>query len=335
VQALYQLISAATSLQTSPPPAIAAALAAQSRDDLQRCGRVTGQLRNAVKELQECACDWGRLAEASFDADLSSLATIRILEKGMSNLATWIEMVCLKSSKQGTMFADTDIEFVPDLLEGYTPSIQIQALIKTFQTIAAEFSRLSENTDARPITHHHTECIFSSVRLINSCPLPYPRFFFQSLQETKLKLSVSPHSRSAGIELQPVSVKTSELLAVKVEGVIERTGIHTKQSREVRSVCIELETLLNNKTQEVNVHRGLDKNVPQAENKLEQTADVFNDFFSVQFLAPFPCGGLYTCTLEAILVDAEGNRWRPGVRHSLTVKSYEDRTTSSRNMSRS
>ena len=57
-----------------------------------------------MKELQECACDWGRLAEASFDADLSSLATIRILEKGMSNLATWIEMVCLKSSKQVSIF---------------------------------------------------------------------------------------------------------------------------------------------------------------------------------------------------------------------------------------
>ena len=64
-----------------------------------------------MKELQECACDWGRLAEASFDADLSSLATIRILEKGMSNLATWIEMVCLKSSKQVSLFHGVNILF--------------------------------------------------------------------------------------------------------------------------------------------------------------------------------------------------------------------------------
>ena len=52
MQVLSQLVSAATSLQTSPPPAIAAALALQSRDDLQRCGRVTGQLRAAVIHLQ-------------------------------------------------------------------------------------------------------------------------------------------------------------------------------------------------------------------------------------------------------------------------------------------
>jgi len=320
VESLYQLVSAATSLQTSPPPAIAAAFAAQSRDDLQRCGRVTGQLRNAVKELQECAGEWGKLAEASFDADLASLAFIRILEKAMSNLATWIEMVCLKSSKQGTMYADTEIEFVPDLPDGYSPSIQIQALIKTFQKIAGEFSRLSLDSELRPITHHHTECIFSSVRLIHSSPLPYPRFFFQSLQETKLKLSVSPHSRTTGIDQQPVTVKTSELLAVKVEGVIERTGVLTKQTREVSRVCIQLHTNIINKT--MDVYRVDDKSL-QAETSLEQTADVVNDFFSVQFLAPFPCGGLYTCSLQAILVDAEGNRWRTDVSHSITVKSYE------------
>ena len=41
-------------------------------------------------------------------------------------------------------------------------------------------------------------------------------YFFPFFQETKLKLSVSPHSRTTGIDQQPVTVKTSELLAVKV-----------------------------------------------------------------------------------------------------------------------
>ena len=31
------------------------------------------------------------------------------------------------------MYANTEIEFVPDLSDGYSLSIQIQALIKTFQ----------------------------------------------------------------------------------------------------------------------------------------------------------------------------------------------------------
>ena len=45
VTSLAALVSAASSLSTSPPPAIAVAHAQQSRDELQRCGRVTPQLR--------------------------------------------------------------------------------------------------------------------------------------------------------------------------------------------------------------------------------------------------------------------------------------------------
>lgn len=41
---------------------------------------------------------------------------------------------------------------------------------------------------------------------------------------------------------------------------------------------------------------------------LEQTADLQNDFFSVQFLAPFPVAGLYQLNLEARLIDPEGQR---------------------------
>ena len=46
---LSGLVAAATSLSTSPPPAIAATLAQQSRDELQKCGRVTPQLRKVAE----------------------------------------------------------------------------------------------------------------------------------------------------------------------------------------------------------------------------------------------------------------------------------------------
>ena len=49
VTSLAALVSAAASLSTSPPPAIAVAHAQQSRDELQRCGRVTPQLRKVNK----------------------------------------------------------------------------------------------------------------------------------------------------------------------------------------------------------------------------------------------------------------------------------------------
>ena len=95
------MVSAATSLQTSPPPAIAAALAAQSRDDLQKCGRVTGQLRKVVVDLGGCARAWENLAESSFDADAASLSLVLVIKKLIGSLALWVEVVCLKSTLQG------------------------------------------------------------------------------------------------------------------------------------------------------------------------------------------------------------------------------------------
>lgn len=100
LQVLTQLVSAATSLRTSPPPAKAAALAAQCRDDLQRCGRVTSQLRKVVKQLEGCSQQLARLYESSFDADTASLAQLSMLQQATSSLEQWIEMVCLKSSLQ-------------------------------------------------------------------------------------------------------------------------------------------------------------------------------------------------------------------------------------------
>ena len=55
VTSLAALVSAAASLSTSPPPAIAVAHAQQSRDELQRCGRVTPQLRKvSIKTFLSC-----------------------------------------------------------------------------------------------------------------------------------------------------------------------------------------------------------------------------------------------------------------------------------------
>jgi integrator complex subunit 7 len=107
---MSQLVSAATSLRTSPPPAIAAALAAQSRDDLQRCGRVTSQLRQVVKELQECGDSWGRLAASSLDADAATLAQLAVLQQAMVSLARLLPFLLYVVFCIRIRFGDVDLD---------------------------------------------------------------------------------------------------------------------------------------------------------------------------------------------------------------------------------
>ena len=61
-----------------------------------------------------------------------------------------------------------------------------------------------------------------------------------------------------------------------------------------------------------------------------QEAEPHHDFFTVQFLVPFPVSGLHTCTLDTKWRDGEGRTWDTGSAASLTVKSFEDRSGNAR-----
>jgi len=330
ITVLSCLVSAATSLSTSPPPAIAAALAAQSRDELARCGRVTPQLRKVVKQLNSCATAWVKLAESSFDADSSSLALLAVQQQVMSSTATWIEMVCLKSTLQGSIYTDTEVEFSPSLPGNHQPTVELADYISNIQNVANCFLQLANNPSplAKPISHLHTSCLMDIVAQVTSHPLPYPRFFYQSLQQTKLKLAITPQPKAVG---EPVAVNTSQYMAVKVEGVIQRSGKVTDHPREVAGVVVQLNCALQ-KVQDKPVKN--DSKTDNTTTNLEQEVEPHNDFFSSQFLVPFPSPGLYTVNIDTAWKDSLGVSWRTGSKCSITVKSFEDRSTNSRAVAR-
>lgn len=90
------------------------------------------------------------------------------------------------------------------------------------------------------ISHLRVGCLISQVMLLASgtMRLPIPRYFFQTLQTTSIKLSVSPQPRVLG---EPVSVPQGSQLALKVEGVL-RHGRRASLFRSVAAVCISIST---------------------------------------------------------------------------------------------
>jgi integrator complex subunit 7 len=83
LSACSQLVQACRTLQTAPPPAIAHAVAAATRDELQRCGRITHQLRKSVVMLRQVAEAMSKLGQSAFDADQESLTNLQ-LQKQMA-----------------------------------------------------------------------------------------------------------------------------------------------------------------------------------------------------------------------------------------------------------
>ena len=113
------------------------------------------------------------------------MAHIHIFQHLCYCLAQWIEMVCLKSSRQGTLYEDMAIAFTPSLIadDGFNRNLEIQDLLCVGEQVADCFRQLLANPDTpQPVTDTHTTCLLDVVNLLTSCQMGFPRLFFQSLQ---------------------------------------------------------------------------------------------------------------------------------------------------------
>jgi integrator complex subunit 7 len=298
LQTLGQLVFTCHSLRTSPPPAIASSQAKASADDLQRCGRVTGLLRGCVSDFANVSAAFNNLYSMSFDGDKDTLAQIHIMQHLCLCLSQWIEMVCLKSSRQGNIYEDLTIAFTPSLIsedESKTTNIEIQDLLSVGEQVAECFRRLVANPDTpQPITDAHTTCLLDVTSLLTSCQMGLPRLFYQSLQNTSLKLAVTPQPRLGN---EPIGVSNAQHMAIKVEGVITTSSSIEKPLRKVKFIKLTLTSQLLNASAKV-IQSG--EKLPDCNQTLEHTAEPHNDFFLAQFLIPFPVAGTHQVLLLCV-----------------------------------
>lgn len=55
-----------------------------------------------------------------------------------------------------------------------------------------------------------------------------------------------------------------------------------------------------------------------------QTAKAHNDYFNAQFILLFPVPGIHLVTVEASVIDKEGDIWNTGPKTSVLIKSYSN-----------
>lgn len=91
------------------------------------------------------------------------------------------------------------------------------------------------------------------MEVLTNASLPIPRYFFQVLQSTSVKLAISPQPRVLG---EFISVQAGSQLAVKVEGVIQHgmePGLFRRIEEVVITVTSQLQTNTKNKDVEPKV----------------------------------------------------------------------------------
>ncbi|XP_018575936.1 integrator complex subunit 7 [Anoplophora glabripennis] len=308
LQCLLQLIYTCNILCIVPPPAIAATIVQNTRDEYQRHGYITNQLRKCVKEIKNCGDMHWKLYQTAFDADPATLENMQILQQMCVLLEQCVESICVS----GARVRDEPIEFGSKNIR-----LESQQLVKACESALKVAQSLSEDCTNATITHKQVEIIKAIVEVLTNASLPIPRYFFQVLQSTSVKLAISPQPRVLG---EFISVQAGSQLAVKVEGVIQH-GMKPGLFRRINEVIITVTSQLqsNPKNKEV-----LDPKLLEQVSVLTQTVTPHKDFFTAQFLLAFPRGGQYLLVVEASVVDEQSNTWKTGPRSSLTVKVPEE-----------
>lgn len=86
-----------------------------------------------------------------------------------------------------------------------------QIVSKQLQTLPNEIG------STKSITNNHMDVLLKQVEIVVKSSLCVPRFFFQVLQNTSVKLALTPQPRISG---EPIFVQPNSNLVVKVEGKI-------------------------------------------------------------------------------------------------------------------
>ncbi|XP_015928651.1 integrator complex subunit 7 [Parasteatoda tepidariorum] len=314
LQAHLQLLLACSCVKTSPPPAIAVSVATATRDELQKCGRVVMQIRKCAKDFKNLADQYGALYQSVFDADSKTLINIQLLHQGCLLIAQAIDKVSQHNQGMGFSTSEEDIlsiEYSKQSLENY----QMGEACRKASTIIRDFA---SNYEERTVSRQETDFLIKISNEIFLIPLCFPRFFFQALQSTSIKLAISPQPKTTG---EPIIIQHTSQLSIKVEGVVQhgsRPGLYRKVDKILITVVSQ-----QNRPPSQDPKTFPEPNIVPT-TTLSQNVTPHYDYFHAQFLLGFPIAGLHSITIEAAVIDDKESLWKTGPKMTLNVKSYDD-----------
>lgn len=309
LEAIFNVVVARNTQSITPPPAIAQTLAQNSRDHLQKYGHVTNQLRKSVKILKSCEMNYLNLYKSAFDADPCTLEILELHQHIAGIIGYSVETICFVTP--------SDIPIIPTV--GHYPESLFYT--RCSHQIMNELEKLpAESGNIKSISNKHTDVILNQIETLTRTQNCLPRFFFQVLQNTSIKLSVSPQPRALG---EPAIVQPGSNLIVKVEGVIQHYGHSPNLYRSIDQVQLTL-------TSHLLSMRPNDIKMANDTTVLTQSVKPHRDFLSGSFLLPLSTqvipskGGQWQVLLEACVIDEDGVVWNTGPKSSLTVRIPDD-----------
>ncbi|XP_053698173.1 integrator complex subunit 7 isoform X2 [Sabethes cyaneus] len=230
LQVLHCIVVSRNVLCITPPSAISSTLAQNLRDPLQKYGHVTNQLRKDIKIVKSCEEAYNKLYKSSFDADPCSLEYLETMQYMCSSLQTSIEAISFLTPSDHNKHPPTctypETKYLLSICNRVTNELKILP---------------NEPSSTKSISNKHMDILLKQIEIIVKAVVCIPRFFFQILQNTSVKLALTPQPRTAG---EPIFVQPNSSFVIKVEGVIQHYGKIPSLFRAIDRVQLTLSTHL-------------------------------------------------------------------------------------------
>ncbi|XP_064133008.1 integrator complex subunit 7 isoform X2 [Loxodonta africana] len=217
LQAFSQLICTCNSLKTSPPPAIATTVAMTLGNDLQRCGRISNQMKHSMEEFRSLASRYGDLYQASFDADSATLRNVELQQQSCLLISHAIEALILDPESASfqeygsTGAAHADSEYERRMMSVYNHVLEeVESLNRKYTPVSYMLALSpSPRNPAEPIAVQNNQQLALKVEgVVQHGSKPG---LFRKIQSVCLNVSSTLQSKSGQDYKIPIDNMTNEM----------------------------------------------------------------------------------------------------------------------------
>jgi len=261
------------------------------------------QMPKIAKEFRHLSECYNNLSQVSFNCDDVTLSYVHLLRCSCVIMADAIDAIFQYGKNLpviSKMFLGTEeVELALEHSDLRDTCCKLIELIKT-EIIKPGLSPSSETIE--PLI----SLLKSFSNEILRCPFVYPRYFFQPLQMTQIKLAITPQPSGPS---SSISLMLNYNLVLKVEGLIQNLSKNRVVLREVSKVLIS-------------VSMSSSKLTEQSPNLfIQSTATPSNNYFKTEFLLPLKWAGSFNVDIDVSIIDKKERIWKsgPSERLNLTV----------------
>lgn len=255
------------------------------------------KIANDFRYLGEC---YENLSVTSFNCDNRTLEYIQLLKCSCLIMADVIDAV-FHYGKNLPVINRIPIDV------GKRPTLEHRDLVKNCSDLIASIKSeliepgiTSSSQSIKPIINLLKK--FSDSLL--KCPFMYPRYFFQPLQMTEIKLAITPQNSPAGSTL---SYSLNQNLVLKVEGLVQNLAKTNIIIRSVSKVVISI-TMSHCKQAETNPFPFV-----------QSIATPLSNYFKTEFLLPLKWVGSFNVDIGVSILDEQEKLWKTGPVEKLNL----------------